>query len=98
MTTTTDKGNMVATSPEVLYREIKGNISDNSTSKIRKIITRRKYRVVNGERRPTIGSNPHSNGDVFSVEVSPLLILPSSKSKKEIMTGTIAAVTSKPIL
>ena len=98
MITTTDRGSIVATSPEVLYKETKGNIRDNSTSKIKKIITRRKYRVVNGERRPTIGSNPHSNGDAFSVEVSPPLILPRSKSRKEIITGIIAAVISKPIL
>ena len=89
---------MVATSPVVLYKETKGNIKDSSTSKIKKIITRRKYRVVNGERRPTIGSNPHSNGDAFSVEVNPLLTFPRSKSKKEIITGIIAAVIRKPIL
>ena len=98
MTTATDKGSMAATSPEALYKEIKGNIKDNSTSKIKKIITRRKYRVVNGERRPTIGSNPHSKGDAFSLEVNPPLILPRSKSKKDKITGIIAAVISSPIL
>ena len=51
---------------EELNSDVNGNIRDNSTSKIRKIITNRKYRVVNGERDPTNGSNPHSKGENFS--------------------------------
>lgn len=51
---------------EELNNDVNGNISDSSTSKIKKIITNRKYRVVNGERDPTKGSNPHSKGENFS--------------------------------
>ena len=98
MITTTARGRTIETAPEDLYKDTKGNINDNSTSKIKKIITSRKYRVVKGERSPTIGSKPHSKGDAFSVEVSPPLIFPSKSSKKEITTGIIAAVISKPIL
>jgi hypothetical protein len=37
-----------------------------STSKIRKITAMRKNRSENGRRADLFGSNPHSNGDLFS--------------------------------
>ena len=37
-----------------------------STSKIRKIIAIKKKRRENGSRADPLGSNPHSNGDLFS--------------------------------
>jgi hypothetical protein len=37
-----------------------------STSKFRKITAIRKYRSENGSRADLFGSNPHSNGDLFS--------------------------------
>jgi len=37
-----------------------------STSKIRKIIARRKNRKEKGSRADLIGSNPHSKGEFFS--------------------------------
>lgn len=46
--------------------EIIGKISVISTSKIRKIILIKKNCNENGKRAEFLGSNPHSNGDVFS--------------------------------
>jgi len=43
-----------------------GNISAISTSKIKKIIAIKKNRKEKGIRDELKGSNPHSNGDVFS--------------------------------
>lgn len=43
-----------------------GNKRTISTSKIRKIIAKRKNRRENGSRADFIGSNPHSNGEFFS--------------------------------
>lgn len=43
-----------------------GKIRAISTSKIRKIIVIKKNRIEKGIREEFIGSNPHSNGDVFS--------------------------------
>lgn len=43
-----------------------GNSSTISTSKIRNTMARRKNRSENGNRADLIGSNPHSNGDLFS--------------------------------
>lgn len=37
-----------------------------STSKIRKITAKRKNRREKGKRADPIGSNPHSNGELFS--------------------------------
>jgi hypothetical protein len=37
-----------------------------STSKIKKIIEIKKNRIENGIREESIGSNPHSKGEVFS--------------------------------
>ena len=37
-----------------------------STSKIKKSTTKRKNRVEKGDRVSLKGSNPHSNGDIFS--------------------------------
>jgi len=37
-----------------------------STSKIRKIIVIKKNRKEKGRREDLLGSNPHSNGDLFS--------------------------------
>ena len=98
ITTITDNGSIAESSPELTYIEIKGNIRDSSTSKMRNTITKRKYRVVKGERRPAIGSKPHSNGDTFSLEVTPALIFPSSKIIKDRIRGTIVATIIKPIL
>jgi len=41
-----------------------------STSKIRKIIAKRKNRKEKGSRADLIGSNPHSNGEFFSRSLS----------------------------
>lgn len=43
-----------------------GNNSTISTSKIRKIMARRKNRREKGSRADFIGSNPHSKGELFS--------------------------------
>lgn len=43
-----------------------GKINAISTSKIRKIIVIKKNRKENGSREDDFGSNPHSNGDLFS--------------------------------
>lgn len=43
-----------------------GNSSAISTSKIMKITAIRKNRDENGRRAEFFGSNPHSNGDLFS--------------------------------
>lgn len=43
-----------------------GNRRTISTSKIKKITARRKNRREKGSRAELIGSNPHSNGDLFS--------------------------------
>lgn len=46
--------------------KIIGNIKAISTSKIKKIMAIRKNRSENGNREELRGSNPHSNGDIFS--------------------------------
>jgi hypothetical protein len=51
---------------EYLKIIIIGRIRAISTSKIRKIIVIRKNRIEKGNRDEFIGSNPHSNGEVFS--------------------------------
>lgn len=43
-----------------------GIIKAISTSKIKKMIVIKKNRNENGSREEEIGSNPHSNGDIFS--------------------------------
>jgi hypothetical protein len=43
-----------------------GNINAISTSKIKKIIPIKKNRIEKGNREELKGSNPHSNGDLFS--------------------------------
>lgn len=43
-----------------------GKIKAISTSKIKKIIVIKKNRRENGSREDDLGSNPHSNGDLFS--------------------------------
>lgn len=43
-----------------------GNIKAISTSKIKKIIAIKKNRKEKGRRDELNGSNPHSNGDIFS--------------------------------
>lgn len=43
-----------------------GNIRAISTSKIKKITAIKKNRNENGKREEFNGSNPHSNGDIFS--------------------------------
>lgn len=45
---------------------INGIIITNSTSKIRKITAIIKKCLENGIREDSNGSNPHSNGDIFS--------------------------------
>lgn len=51
---------------DVLMIIIIGKINAISTSKIKKIIVIKKNRIENGIREEFIGSNPHSNGEVFS--------------------------------
>lgn len=43
-----------------------GNNKTISTSKIKKIIANKKNRKEKGKRADLIGSNPHSNGELFS--------------------------------
>lgn len=43
-----------------------GKINAISTSKIKKIIVIKKNRIEKGIREDSIGSNPHSKGDLFS--------------------------------
>jgi hypothetical protein len=43
-----------------------GNIKAISTSKIKKIIAIKKNRKEKGSRDELKGSNPHSNGELFS--------------------------------
>lgn len=43
-----------------------GKIKAISTSKIKKIIVIKKNRKENGNREEDFGSNPHSNGELFS--------------------------------
>lgn len=51
----------------VLYIRIGVGIrSTISISNTRKIIAKRKNRIENGIRAKWLGSNPHSNGDIFS--------------------------------
>lgn len=45
--------------------------------------------MVKGERDPTNGSKPHSNGEYFSFDTSPLATLPNRINKNEIKNGTI---------
>lgn len=45
---------------------IRGKISVISTSKIKKMIAIKKKCMENGSREDDLGSNPHSNGDLFS--------------------------------
>jgi hypothetical protein len=51
---------------EILKIIIIGKIKAISTSKIKKIIVIKKNRIEKGNREEFIGSNPHSNGEVFS--------------------------------
>jgi len=51
---------------ENLKIKIIGRIRAISTSKIKKIIVIKKNRKENGKRDEDFGSNPHSNGDLFS--------------------------------
>jgi hypothetical protein len=45
---------------------VMGRSSAISTSKIRKMTAMRKNRSEKGSRADLLGSNPHSNGDLFS--------------------------------
>jgi len=51
---------------ENLKIKIIGRIRAISTSKIKKIIVIKKNRKEKGRREEDFGSNPHSNGDLFS--------------------------------
>lgn len=48
--------------------------------------------MVNGERDPTKGSKPHSNGEYFSFEINPLATLPKRISRNEIIKGIITII------
>ena len=48
------------------HKEDRGNSNTISTSNTRKITATIKKRKENGIRCEDIGSNPHSNGEVFS--------------------------------
>lgn len=50
----------------IFKEKIMGNISAISTSKIKKIKVIKKNCKENGKREELKGSNPHSNGDIFS--------------------------------
>jgi hypothetical protein len=51
---------------DVIITMVIGSNRAISTSKIRKITAIRKNRIENGSRADLFGSNPHSNGDLFS--------------------------------
>jgi hypothetical protein len=51
---------------EVVVTIVIGRSNAISTSKIKKITAMRKNRSENGRRADLSGSNPHSNGDLFS--------------------------------
>ena len=55
------------TKEKVVLKEAKaGNKRTISTSKIKKMIAKRKNRKEKGRRADLIGSNPHSKGEFFS--------------------------------
>ena len=85
--TATTKGIEIEIQPESWAIDTTGNIRDSSTSKIKKIITSKKYRVVKGEQEPTNGSNPHSNGVDFSVLERPAAIKANISNSKAIIKG-----------
>jgi hypothetical protein len=58
---------------ELVITVIIGRSRAISTSKIRKITAIRKNRSENGSRAGFLGSNPHSNGDLFSRSSIPFL-------------------------
>jgi hypothetical protein len=51
---------------DVVITMVIGRSKAISTSKIRKITAMRKNRSENGNRADLFGSNPHSNGELFS--------------------------------
>ena len=70
-----------------------GNSSTISTSKIRKIIARRKNRREKGSRADFIGSNPHSKGDLFSRS----LVVRLDKTNPSSMTTTDKKIAKKAL-
>lgn len=56
-----------------IKHKIRGIITTNSTSKIKKITAIKKKCLENGIRGDLIGSNPHSNGDDFSRSIKLLI-------------------------
>lgn len=69
---------------------MKGKIKAISTSKIRKIIAIRKNWIENGKRLTFVGSNPHSNGEFFSL--SEKVFLDSTLINRIITITIIAAI------
>ena len=75
-----------------MLEEIKGKINTISTSKIKNINIIKKNRIENGLRRVDVGSNPHSNGDIFSRTIINFLEI-----KKCIMHTRVAIVMAANI-
>jgi hypothetical protein len=66
-----------------------GRIKAISTSKIKKIIVIKKKRIEKGIREEFIGSNPHSNGDIFSRSANDFF---DNKVAKYITTAAIIKI------
>lgn len=64
-----------------------------STSKIKKIIASKKNRREKGSRADFIGSNPHSNGDLFSRS----LVVRFAKTQPSAIT-TLERIIAKTLL
>ena len=71
-----------------------GKIKAISTSKIKKIIAIRKNCRENGSREDDLGSNPHSNGDLFSRSIMDFF----DKIEANIITTAEIIIINKPIM
>ena len=76
-----------------------GKSSTISTSKIKKMIAKRKNRIENGRRADLIGSNPHSNGELFSrslilrlAKIHPKAITTHERIKATIVLQTVLSI------
>lgn len=78
---------------EYLIIIIIGKINAISTSKIKKIIVIKKNRKENGNRDEDFGSNPHSNGDLFSRSIKPFF----DKIEAKIITIVVINKINKAI-
>lgn len=77
----------------LVKHNIKGIITTNSTSKIKKITAIKKKCLENGIRGDLTGSNPHSNGDDFSRSIK--LFIDNKYNNNQIKTNIINNVIDK---